>query len=53
MTFTNRKQMTPGLKACKEMMESGKAKEVKKKQSKMFLLKLITLRNNGVQTKGH
>ncbi len=34
MTFTNRKQMTPGLKACKEMMESGKAKEVKKETIK-------------------
>ena len=34
MTFTNRKQMTPGLKACKEMMESNKAKDVKKETIK-------------------
>ena len=34
MTFTNRKQMTPGLKACKVMMDSGTAKEVKKETIK-------------------
>ena len=34
MTFTNRKQMTPGLKACKEMMESNKVKDVKKEKIK-------------------
>jgi hypothetical protein len=34
MTFINRKQMTPGLKDCKEMMGGNKAKEVKKETIK-------------------
>ena len=34
MVKSYRNQMTPGLKACKEMMESNKAKDVKKETIK-------------------